>query len=155
MVVIVMGSELDRKVMAGAEDQLIKFGVSFETRVISAHRTPDLLAEYAQTLKSRNVKVVIAGASLSAALPGVLAAYLPTIPVIGVPIVQPDSVLGGQDALYSIVQMPPGVPVACVGINNAHNAAVMATQIMSLVYSGLVDELKKNRTEMAVKHGSV
>jgi 5-(carboxyamino)imidazole ribonucleotide mutase len=128
---IVMGSKSDLPAMEKAEQELIKLGISSETRVMSAHREPDVVADYARNAKLRGLRVIIAGAGLSAALPGVVAAHT-ELPVIGVPLTSRTSVAGGLDALLSIAQMPPGVPVACVGVDNARNAAVLAARILQL-----------------------
>jgi phosphoribosylaminoimidazole carboxylase PurE protein len=129
LVGIVMGSESDREAMARAARELDERGIANEVRVMSAHRNPETVAEYARTAAARGLKVIIAGAGLSAALPGVVAAHT-QLPVIGVPLTSRTSVAGGLDALLSIAQMPPGVPVACVGIDNARNAAVLAARIL-------------------------
>ena len=129
LVGIVMGSESDREVMEKAATELKERKVKFEVNVLSAHRDPDKVAHYAKTAQSRGLKVLIAGAGKAAALPGVLAAYT-NLPVIGVPIKTSD--LGGLDSLLSIVQMPPGVPVACVAINGSRNAAILAAKILDL-----------------------
>jgi 5-(carboxyamino)imidazole ribonucleotide mutase len=129
-VAILMGSKSDLPAMEKAEQELTKRGISSETRVMSAHREPDVVADYAKNAKLRGIRVVIAGAGLSAALPGVVAAHT-ELPVIGVPLTSRTSVAGGLDALLSIAQMPPGVPVACVGVDNARNAAVLAARILS------------------------
>jgi len=129
LVAIVMGSETDREVMAAAERELEERGITFETAVMSAHRDPDKVAQFAKSAQTRGFKVVIAGAGKAAALPGVIAAYT-NLPVIGVPIKTSD--LGGLDSLLSIVQMPPGVPVACVAINGARNAAILAARIINV-----------------------
>src|SRR5579863_4009576 len=128
---IVMGSKSDMAAMEAAEKELTARGIRSETRVMSAHREPDTVADYAKNAKLRGLKVIIAGAGLSAALPGVVAAHS-ELPVIGVPLTSRTSVAGGLDALLSIAQMPPGVPVACVGVDNARNAAVLAARILSL-----------------------
>jgi 5-(carboxyamino)imidazole ribonucleotide mutase len=128
---IVMGSKSDQEAMEAAATELSKRGIESETEVMSAHREPDKVAEYAKSARSRGLKVIIAGAGLSAALPGVVAAHT-DLPVIGVPLTSRTSVAGGLDALLSISQMPPGVPVACVGVDNARNAAVLAARILSL-----------------------
>lgn len=130
LVGIVMGSESDMPVMEKAAAELNRRGIANEIRVMSAHRDPDTVAEYAKTARARGLKVVIAGAGLSAALPGVVAAHT-ELPVIGVPLTSRMSVGGGLDALLSIAQMPPGVPVACVGVDNARNAAVLAARILA------------------------
>jgi 5-(carboxyamino)imidazole ribonucleotide mutase len=129
LVGIVVGSESDRARMQGAIDELEARGISHEFEVRSAHRQPDAVAEYGRTARERGVRVIIAGAGLAAALPGVLAAHT-DLPVIGVPLRSSLSVLDGLDALLSIAQMPPGVPVACVGVDNAKNAAVLAARIL-------------------------
>jgi 5-(carboxyamino)imidazole ribonucleotide mutase len=128
---ILVGSESDRARMQGAMDELDARGVTWEFGVRSAHRTPDAVAEYARTAAERGLKVLICGAGLAAALPGVVAAHT-ELPVIGVPLRSSMSVLDGMDALLSIVQMPPGVPVATVGVDNAKNAAVLAARILAL-----------------------
>ena len=127
-VLILMGSESDRERMEKALPILTEAGVEADVQVSSAHREPDRTAELARTAEAQGYRVVICGAGLSAALPGVVAAYTP-LPVIGVPL---SAALGGLDALLSIVQMPPGVPVACVGIDNAKNAAHLALRILRL-----------------------
>ena len=126
---IVMGSESDREVMQAACRELDERKIKYEVNVLSAHRDPDKVAHYAKTAQSRGVKVLIAGAGKAAPLPGVIAAYT-NLPVIGVPIKTSD--LGGLDSLLSIVQMPPGVPVACVAINGARNAAILAAKILDV-----------------------
>ncbi len=129
LVGIVMGSESDREVMEKAARELDERKIRYEFNVLSAHRDPDKVSHYAKTAQSRGLKVLIGGAGKAAALPGVLAAYT-NLPVIGVPIKTSD--LGGLDSLLSIVQMPPGVPVACVAINGARNAAILAAKILDL-----------------------
>ena len=129
LVGIVMGSESDREVMQKAVAELEERRIKYEINVLSAHRDPEKVAHYAKTAQSRGLKVLIGGAGKAAALPGVLAAYT-NLPVIGVPIKTSD--LGGLDSLLSIVQMPPGVPVACVAINGARNAAILAAKILDL-----------------------
>ena len=126
---IVVGSESDRERMRPALDELDARGIAHEFEVRSAHRQPDAVAEWARTAHERGLRVLIAGAGLAAALPGVVAAHT-ELPVIGVPLRSSMSVLDGLDALLSIVQMPPGVPVACVGVDNAKNAAVLAARIL-------------------------
>ena len=116
--------------MQGAFDELDKRGIAYEFDVRSAHRTPDAVAEYARTARERGLRVLICGAGLAAALPGVVAAHT-ELPVIGVPLRSSKSLLDGLDALLSIVQMPPGVPVACVGVDNSQNAAVLAARILA------------------------
>jgi phosphoribosylaminoimidazole carboxylase PurE protein len=129
LVGIIMGSESDRDVMNAAGTELDARRIRYELNVLSAHRDPDKVAHYAKTAQSRGLKVLIAGAGKAAALPGVVAAYT-NLPVIGVPIKTSD--LGGLDSLLSIVQMPPGVPVACVAINGARNAAILAARILDV-----------------------
>jgi phosphoribosylaminoimidazole carboxylase PurE protein len=126
---IVMGSKSDMPAMEAAAEELKKRGIGHEVRVMSAHREPDTVADYAKNAQMRGLRVIIAGAGLSAALPGVVAAHT-ALPVIGVPLTSSKSVAGGLDALLSIAQMPPGVPVACVGVDNARNAAVLAARIL-------------------------
>lgn len=129
LVGIAMGSESDREVMAAAGRELDERRIRYEIEVMSAHRDPDKVAHYARTAQARGLKVLIAGAGKAAALPGVIASYT-NLPVIGVPIKTSD--LGGLDSLLSIVQMPPGVPVACVAINGARNAAILAAKILDV-----------------------
>jgi 5-(carboxyamino)imidazole ribonucleotide mutase len=126
---ILVGSESDRERMQGAFDVLEKEGVRYEFDVRSAHRSPDAVAEYARTARGRGLRVLICGAGLSAALPGAVAAHT-DLPVIGVPLKSSLSVLDGLDALLAITQMPPGVPVAAVGVDNARNAAALALRIL-------------------------
>jgi 5-(carboxyamino)imidazole ribonucleotide mutase len=128
---ILVGSDSDRGRMQAALDVLDEQGVGYEFEVRSAHRTPDAVAEYARTARDRGLRVLICGAGLSAALPGVVAAHT-DLPVIGVPLRSSLSVLDGLDALLAISQMPPGVPVATVGVDNARNAAVLALRILSI-----------------------
>jgi phosphoribosylaminoimidazole carboxylase PurE protein len=128
---IVMGSKSDMDEMQKAADELEARGILHEVRVMSAHREPDTVADYARNAHMRGLRVIIAGAGLSAALPGVVAAHT-DLPVIGVPLTSRLSAMGGLDALLSIAQMPPGVPVACVGLNNAKNAAVLAARILAI-----------------------
>ena len=129
LVGVVVGSESDRERMQDALDELAARGIAHEFEVRSAHRQPDAVAEYGRTARERGLRVLIAGAGLAAALPGVVAAHT-DLPVIGVPLRSSKSVLDGLDALLSIVQMPPGVPVACVGVDSARNAAVLAARII-------------------------
>jgi 5-(carboxyamino)imidazole ribonucleotide mutase len=131
---IVMGSRSDLEVMARAAEVLDRFGVSHEVEVASAHRNPARVASYAAEAEGRGLRVIIAGAGLAAHLPGVIAAHT-TLPVIGVPLLGP--ALGGADALYSCVQMPPGVPVATVAIGGAVNAAVLAVQVLATADASL------------------
>src|SRR5271154_1327956 len=126
---IVMGSQSDMEAMEKAARELDERGIVHEVRVMSAHREPDLVAEYAKSARVRGVRVIIAGAGISAALPGAVAAHA-GLPVIGVPLSGRLTAAGGLDAILSIVQMPPGVPVACVGLDNPRNAAILAAQIL-------------------------
>jgi len=126
---ILVGSESDRERMQAAMDELDARGIGWEFDVRSAHRSPDAVAEYARTARERGLRVLICGAGIAAALPGVVAAHT-DLPVIGVPLKSRLSVLDGLDALLSIVQMPPGVPVATVGVDNAKNAAVLAARVL-------------------------
>jgi phosphoribosylaminoimidazole carboxylase PurE protein len=129
LVGIVMGSASDMDAMEAAARELGERGISHELKVMSAHRQPDMVADYAKHARSRGLRVLIAGAGLSAALPGVLAAHT-DLPVIGVPLSSRLSAAGGLDAILSVVQMPPGVPVAAVGLDNARNAAILAARII-------------------------
>jgi phosphoribosylaminoimidazole carboxylase PurE protein len=126
---ILVGSESDRERMQGACDELESRGIAFEFEVRSAHRTPGAVAEYAGSARERGLRVLICGAGLSAALPGVVASHT-DLPVIGVPLRSSLSVLDGLDALLAITQMPPGVPVAAVGVDNARNAGLLAARIL-------------------------
>ena len=139
-----MGSDSDLKVMTNASEFLEKIHVPYEMEIVSAHRTPELMFDYAKTAKKRGLKVIIAGAGGSAHLPGMIAS-LTTLPVIGVPIESHN--LKGMDSLLSIVQMPSGIPVACVAINGSLNAAILASQILALgsrSISSDVEEYRKN-----------
>jgi 5-(carboxyamino)imidazole ribonucleotide mutase len=128
---ILVGSESDRERMQGALDVLDEAGIGYEFDVRSAHRTPDSVSEYARTARARGLRVIICGAGLSAALPGAVAAHT-DLPVIGVPLKSSMSVLDGLDALLAIAQMPPGVPVATVGVDNAKNAGALAVRILRM-----------------------
>ena len=139
-VAIVMGSDSDMPVMAQAADVLEKLGVDFEITVISAHREPDIFFDYAKTAEARGVKVIIAGAGKAAHLPGMCAALFP-MPVIGIPM--HTTSLGGRDSLYSIVQMPSGIPVATVAINGGTNAGILAAKILSTSDEALLGRLKE------------
>jgi 5-(carboxyamino)imidazole ribonucleotide mutase len=130
LVGILVGSESDRERMQAALDELASLGIGHELEVRSAHRTPEAVAEYARSARARGLRVLIAGAGLAAALPGAVAAHT-DLPVIGVPLRSSKSVLDGLDAVLSIVQMPPGVPVACVGVDGAKNAALLAARILT------------------------
>jgi 5-(carboxyamino)imidazole ribonucleotide mutase len=133
LVGILMGSKSDAEVMEQAADELAQRGIPHEVSILSAHRNPDAVREYALTAEARGLKIIIAGAGKAAALPGVVASYT-DLPVIGVPIKTSD--LGGLDSLLSIVQMPSGVPVACVAINGARNAGILAAKILRIGWSG-------------------
>jgi 5-(carboxyamino)imidazole ribonucleotide mutase len=126
---IAMGSKSDMATMEKASQELDERGIGHEMRVMSAHRDPDVVADYAKNARMRGLRVIIAGAGLAAALPGVVAAHT-DLPVIGVPLTSSSSVANGLDALLAIAQMPPGVPVGCVGVNGARNAAVLAARIL-------------------------
>ena len=141
-----MGSTSDWDVMSDAAATLAQFGVEFEKRVVSAHRTPDLLVEYAKTAKSRGLEVIIAGAGGAAHLPGMVAS-MTALPVIGVPV--KSRALNGLDSLLSIVQMPGGVPVATVAINGAKNAALIAVSILALKDEALAARLEMFRAKQA------
>lgn len=146
-----MGSQSDWEVMSKAAETLEEFGVAYEKRIVSAHRTPDLMAEYAKTAKSRGIEVIIAGAGGAAHLPGMTAAMTP-LPVIGVPV--KSRALNGLDSLLSIVQMPAGVPVATVAIDAARNAALIAVSILALHDDALAlayDEFRRTQTESVLR----
>jgi phosphoribosylaminoimidazole carboxylase PurE protein len=130
LVGILMGSQGDMELMQSAADELGKRGIPHEVHVMSAHRDPAKVAEYASNAQMRGLRVIIAGAGISAALPGAVAAHT-DLPVVGVPLSGRLTAAGGLDSILSIVQMPPGVPVACVGLNNARNAAILAAQIIA------------------------
>ena len=136
---IVMGSDSDMPVMAKAADILEKLGISYEMRIISAHREPDVFFEYAKTAEEKGFQVIIAGAGMAAHLPGMCAAIFP-MPVIGIPM--HTTSLGGQDSLYSIVQMPSGIPVATVAINGGANAGLLAAKILAVGDKELLQKLK-------------
>ena len=142
---IVMGSDSDMPVMKKAADILDQLGISFEMRIISAHREPDEFFEYAKTAEDRGVKVIIAGAGMAAHLPGMCAAIFP-MPVIGIPM--HTTSLGGRDSLYSIVQMPSGIPVATVAINGGANAGLLAAKILATSDSSLLAKLKDYSEDM-------
>ena len=141
---IIIGSESDLPVIEKAEKQLKEFGIAYELTVASAHRTPKKVEAYAKSAESK-YDLIIAAAGMAAALPGVVAAHT-TLPVIGIPI--HSKPLSGHDALFSIVQMPPGVPVATVAIDGAKNAAILAAQILALRYPAIGKRLKKLKTQM-------
>ena len=135
---IIMGSDSDLPVMQAAADQLSEFGIAYEMTIVSAHRTPQRLYEYSQTAIERGLKVIIAGAGGAAHLPGMVAA-ITSLPVIGVPV--KSSALSGEDSLLSIVQMPPGVPVATVAINGAKNAGILAAQILGTADNAIAKQI--------------
>ena len=142
---IVMGSDSDMPVMAKAAEILDRFGIDYEMKIISAHREPDVFFEYAKTAEERGIKVIIAGAGMAAHLPGMCAALFP-MPVIGIPM--HTTSLGGRDSLYSIVQMPSGIPVATVAINGGANAGILAAKILAVSEPELLDKLKAYTEEM-------
>ena len=145
IVSIVMGSDSDLPVMSKAADVLAKLGVDFEMTIISAHREPDVFFEYAKSAEAKGFKVIIAGAGKAAHLPGMCAAIFP-MPVIGIPMKTSD--LGGVDSLYSIVQMPTGIPVATVAINGGANAGILAAKILAASDPELLERLKAYSVEM-------
>ncbi|MBO4898670.1 MAG: 5-(carboxyamino)imidazole ribonucleotide mutase [Lachnospiraceae bacterium] len=142
---IVMGSDSDMSVMSKAAEMLDRFGIAYEMKIISAHREPDIFFEYARTAEERGIKVIIAGAGMAAHLPGMCAALFP-MPVIGVPM--HTTSLGGRDSLYSIVQMPSGIPVATVAIGGGANAGILAAKILSVSDPELLRKLKEYSEEM-------
>lgn len=144
-VALVVGSDSDLPVVLDAFSVFDEFGIAYEARVLSAHRAPIEVAEFARSARDKGFGVIIAAAGLAAHLPGVIAAHT-TLPVIGLPIKA--GALAGQDALYSIVQMPPGVPVASVGIDNARNAALLAVQILAVADPALESKLFNYKTRM-------
>ncbi len=146
LVGILMGSDSDMAVMEKAGGVLDRFGVGWEIEVMSAHRAPEKVTDYAGSAEDRGLRVVIAGAGLAAHLPGVVAAHT-TLPVIGVPLY--NDALGGADSLYSCVQMPPGVPVATVAVGGAKNAAVLAVQILATGDEGLRAKLRDYKKELS------
>ena len=143
---IVMGSDSDLPVMRGAAEMCARFGVEHEIRIVSAHRTPDDMAEYGRTAHERGLRVIVAGAGGAAHLPGMLAAYTP-LPVIGVPV--PTEMLRGLDSLLSIVQMPAGVPVATVAIGNARNAGLLAVRILAAADPALQAQMLAYQQDLA------
>ena len=142
---IVMGSDSDMPVMAKAADVLEELGISYEMSIISAHREPDVFFEYAKTAEEKGFKVIIAGAGMAAHLPGMCAAIFP-MPVIGIPM--HTTSLGGRDSLYSIVQMPGGIPVATVAINGGQNAGLLAAKILAVSDESLLGRLKEYSIKM-------
>lgn len=142
---IVVGSKSDLPLIKSCEDTLDLYGIKYELKVLSAHRTPDETAEYARNAKTAGICLIIAGAGMAAHLAGVIAAHT-TLPVIGIPIKSGD--LGGLDSLLSIAQMPPGVPVATVAVNGAENAAHLAAQILAVKYPEIELKIRQIRDEM-------
>ncbi|MCC8082141.1 MAG: 5-(carboxyamino)imidazole ribonucleotide mutase [Lachnospiraceae bacterium] len=142
---IVMGSDSDMPIMSKAAEILDRLGIDYEMRIISAHREPDLFFEYAKSAEERGYKVIIAGAGKAAHLPGMCAAVFP-MPVIGIPMKTSD--LGGVDSLYSIVQMPTGIPVATVAINGAANAGILAAKILATGDPEILERLKAYSAEL-------
>lgn len=142
---IVMGSDSDMPVMAKAAEMIDRFGIDYEMKIISAHREPDIFFEWAKGAKERGIKVIIAGAGKAAHLPGMCAALFP-MPVIGIPMKTSD--LGGVDSLYSIVQMPSGIPVATVAINGGQNAGILAAKILATSDAALLEKLEAYSEEM-------
>lgn len=142
---IVMGSDSDMPIMAQAAEILEQFGIDYEMNIISAHREPDIFFDWAKNAESRGIRVIIAGAGKAAHLPGMCAALFP-MPVIGVPMKTSD--LGGVDSLYSIVQMPGGIPVATVAINGGKNAGILAAKILAVSDTGLLGKLKEYSENM-------
>ncbi|MCI8602645.1 MAG: 5-(carboxyamino)imidazole ribonucleotide mutase [Ruminiclostridium sp.] len=143
-VAIIMGSDSDLPIVQKAADSLKEYGVPYEMRVMSAHRCPEKVAEYSRRAEENGIGVIIAAAGMAAHLAGAIAANT-TLPVIGIPV---KSTLEGMDALLATVQMPSGIPVATVGINNAKNAAILAVQMLALSDGELSEKLKAKRTEM-------
>lgn len=145
LVAIIMGSDSDLPVMQQAADLLKEFGVPYEMTIVSAHRTPQRLFDYARTAEARGLEIIIAGAGGAAHLPGMVAA-ITSLPVIGVPVKA--SALEGLDSLLSIVQMPAGVPVATVAINNAKNAGILATQILGVKFPEIRQQVKEYKMQL-------
>jgi len=148
MVAVIMGSDSDFPILKDCIKTLKEFGVKVEVMVCSAHRTPERAAEFAKNAEMNGIDVIIAAAGKAAHLPGVLAALTP-LPVIGIPI--KSSTMDGLDSLFSIVQMPSGIPVATVAIDGAENAALLAVQILSTAHAGLRDKMKEYKLKLAVK----
>ena len=147
LVSIIMGSTSDLPIMEKACKLLDELQVPFEVNALSAHRTPEAVEEFARTAQERGIKVIIAGAGMAAALPGVIAAST-TLPVIGVPI---KGMLDGLDAMLSIIQMPPGIPVATVGVNGAMNAAILAMEMLALSDASIAERLKAYKSGLGKK----
>jgi 5-(carboxyamino)imidazole ribonucleotide mutase len=149
-VAVLMGSASDRDKMAPAADTLARYGIEADVRVMSAHRTPEVVADFASSARDRGYAAIICGAGMAAHLAGAVAGHT-TLPVIGVPL--SGGALNGVDALYATVQMPKGVPVATVAIDGAMNAALLAVQMLAIGDAGLATALAKHRDEMAPKPG--
>ena len=145
---IVMGSDSDLSVMSKAAEVLDEFGISYEMHIISAHREPDIFCEWAKGAEERGIKVIVAGAGMAAHLPGMCAALFP-MPVIGIPM--HTTSLGGRDSLYSIVQMPSGIPVATVAIGGGKNAGLLAAKILAVSDTALLKKLKDHSANMAAE----
>ena len=145
---IVMGSDSDLSVMSKAAEVLDEFGISYEMHIISAHREPDIFFEWAKGAEERGIKVIVAGAGMAAHLPGMCAALFP-MPVIGIPM--HTTSLGGRDSLYSIVQMPSGIPVATVAIGGGKNAGLLAAKILAVSDTALLKKLKDYSANMAAE----
>ena len=145
---IVMGSDSDLSVMSKAAEVLDEFGISYEMHIISAHREPDIFFEWAKGAEERGIKVIVAGAGMAAHLPGMCAALFP-MPVIGIPM--HTTSLGGRDSLYSIVQMPSGIPVATVAIGGGKNAGLLAAKILAVSDPALLKKLKDHSANMAAE----
>jgi 5-(carboxyamino)imidazole ribonucleotide mutase len=146
-VAVVLGSKSDADVMQECLRTLDTLGIEHETHVISAHRTPERAREFALAARERGIEVIIAAAGMAAALPGVLASYAPTTPIIGVPIAKGG--MSGLDSLLAIAQMPPGVPVACMAVNGARNAALFAAQVLAVKDEGVRKALEDYRRELS------
>ena len=146
-VAIILGSKSDAAVMEDCLRTLERLGISYESQVISAHRTPEKARQFALAARERGIEVIIAAAGMAAALPGVLASYAPTVPIIGVPIASRG--MSGLDSLLAIAQMPPGVPVACMAVNGARNAALFAAQIIALRNEDVRRALEKYRRDLS------
>ena len=145
-VAVVLGSKSDAAAMEECIQTLERLGIPYESQVISAHRSPEKARQFALSAQKRGIEVIIAAAGMAAALPGVLASYAPTIPVVGVPIAA--AAMGGLDSLLAIAQMPPGVPVACMAVNGARNAALLAAQIIAQRNEDVRQALENYRREL-------
>lgn len=146
-VAVIMGSDSDLLIMSEAVKVLIDFEVEYEVKIVSAHRTPHDLLEYAESAKSRGIRIIISGAGGAAHLPGMVASFT-SLPVIGVPICSPSNPVNGIDSLFSIVQMPPGVPVATVSINGARNAGILACSMLSITDPTMSERIDKFKRKM-------